>query len=86
MKLKTINFLFAVFIAFGVFGVLGILFGGCGPAAESFHLQECKKTPGDLYVYICDGHPDYARCLDAQGSVKYSECEADGVLCVADCP
>jgi len=84
--MKLLNVACGFIIGLAVFLCLSFLFGGCGPAAESFHATDCKKTPGDLYVYVCDVAPAYARCLDTQGNVKYSECEANGVLCVAECP
>ena len=82
---KLLNIAYGSFIAIVVYLALCLLFGGCGQAPESFHIVECQRTPGDLYVYDCQTS-GYSRCLDLQGNAKYSECDYNGVFCVAKCP
>lgn len=80
---KLLNIAYGSFIAIVVYLALCLLFVGCDQP-ESFHIVECKRTPGDLYSYACET-PGYERCWNPNGTVKYADCEYMGIMCVTSC-
>ena len=72
---------------------LAFLLLGCGPAPESFHLQdsiECPDDGTDWYFFDCPGDGDVrSKCFNERSEIRANGCVHDnfGVLytCVAVC-